>query len=89
MAAKLLNNFSNSKPHDTHGFKEEVKIKYNFLKVIARKFPNGTAAMMILLAAETIPLNRVAYCTLLLDKQHALEEKGNDLSNGLKERTGQ
>ena len=32
---KLLNNFSNSKLHDTHGFKEEVKIKFDSIKAIA------------------------------------------------------
>ena len=40
MAVKLLNNFSNSKLHDTHGFKKEVKIKNNSIKAIAGKFPN-------------------------------------------------
>ena len=50
---KLLKNFSNSKLHDTHGFKEEAKIKFNSVKTIAGRFPNGTSAMMILLAAET------------------------------------
>ena len=27
VAVKLMNNYSNKKPHDPHGFKEEVKIK--------------------------------------------------------------
>ena len=47
VAVKLLNNYSNNKPHDPHSFKEEVKIKYN----ITGKFPNVTAVMMALLAA--------------------------------------
>ena len=46
VAVKLLNNFSNNKPHDTHEIKEKVKIKYNSVKAIARKFPNRTVAMM-------------------------------------------
>ena len=57
VAMKLLNNFSNSKPYDTRGFIEEVKIKYNSVKAIAGKFPNGTAVMILLLAAETKPLD--------------------------------
>ena len=44
-----MNNYSNSKPHDPHDFKEEVKIKYNAVKTIAGRFPNGTATMMALL----------------------------------------
>ena len=57
MAVKLLNNFSNSKPHDTNGFKEEIKIKYDSVKAIAGRFPNETATIMVLLAAETITLD--------------------------------
>ena len=30
VAVKLMNNYSNNKPHDAHGFKKEVKIKYQF-----------------------------------------------------------
>ena len=47
-----MNNFGNNKLHDPHGYKEEVKLKYNSGKAIAQKFPNGTAAMMILLTAN-------------------------------------
>ena len=80
MVMKLLKNFSNSKPYDTHGFKEEVKIKYDSVKVIARRFPNETAMMMILLAAEIIPLYWVAYCLFTPDKQLAWEERGDELN---------
>ena len=45
-----MNNYTNNKPNDPHGFKEEVKIKYKATKAIARKFPNGTAALMDLLS---------------------------------------
>ena len=58
---KSINNYSNKKTHDSHGFKEEVKIKYNTVKAIAGKFPDGTAAMMTLLEVETIPLTWVDY----------------------------
>ena len=57
MAVKSLNNFSNSKPHDTHGFKEEVKIKFDSVKAIFGRFPNGTVTTMISLAVETVPID--------------------------------
>ena len=57
IAVKLLNNFSNNKPHDTHGYKEEVKIKYDYVKAIAGNFPNETAAMMALLGAAVQALD--------------------------------
>ena len=44
VAAKLMNNYSNNKLHDSHGFKEGVKIKYDALKAVTRRFPKGTAA---------------------------------------------
>ena len=50
-----MNNYSNNKPHDPHGFKEEVKIKYDTLKAVAEKFLNRTAVMMALLETETVP----------------------------------
>mmetsp|Transcript_68202 Transcript_68202/g.76353 ORF Transcript_68202/g.76353 Transcript_68202/m.76353 type:complete len:88 (-) Transcript_68202:3-266(-) len=40
VAVKSLNNYSNNKPHDSHGFKEEVKIKYDAVKAITGEFPN-------------------------------------------------
>ena len=57
VTVKLMNNNSNNKPHDLHGFKEKVKIKYDTVKAITRKFPNGTAAMMTLLTAAAPPLD--------------------------------
>ena len=59
-----MNNYSNNKPHDPHGFKEEVKIKYNAVKVVAGKFSNGTPAMLELLGAERLALDWVAYCAI-------------------------
>ena len=69
MIVKSLNNFINSKPHDTHGFKEKVKIKFDSVKAIAKTFPNGKAVMMILLAAETVPIDWDIYCVLPPDSQ--------------------
>ena len=53
---KSTNNYSNNKPYDPHGFKEEVKIKYNAVKAVAGRFPNGIAAMMTLLETEVLVL---------------------------------
>ena len=47
---KLLNTYTNNEPQDPHGYKEQVKIKYEATKAIVRKFPNGTAALMELLS---------------------------------------
>ena len=58
---KSTNNYSNNKPHDPHGFKKEVKIKYNAVNAVAGRFPNGTAAIMTLLEAEAVPLTSVDY----------------------------
>ena len=83
VAVKSMNNFSNNKPYDPHGYKEEVKIKYDSVKAIARKFPNEIAAMMTLLAAEAVPLDWAAYCTLTPDKQLAWEERGDVLTKAM------
>mmetsp|Transcript_50842 Transcript_50842/g.56774 ORF Transcript_50842/g.56774 Transcript_50842/m.56774 type:complete len:146 (+) Transcript_50842:133-570(+) len=53
VAVKPMNNFSNNKLYDPHGYKEEVKIKYDSIRAIAGKFLGGTAATMALIAAET------------------------------------
>ena len=55
VAVKLLDNFSNNKPHDLHGLKEEIKIKYDSVKVVAGKSQNGTATMMTLLISTAPP----------------------------------
>ena len=46
---KLLDNFSNAKTHDFHGFKEEIKVKYEAILAVVGKFPNRTSPMMVLL----------------------------------------
>ena len=35
-----LKNFSNAKPNDPHGFKEELKIKYDAVLAVVGEFPN-------------------------------------------------
>ena len=77
MAVKSLNNFSNAKPNDPHGFKEELKIKYDAVLAVVGKFPNGTGAMLELLKAEAKPLYWDDYCGMLAADQLAWEEKGD------------
>ena len=67
-----MNIFSDAKPNDPHGFKEELKIKYVF-----GKFPNGTGLMLELLKAEVPPLDWAVYCRLLVAEQLIWEEKGD------------
>ena len=50
IADKLMNNYTNNKPHNPHGFKEQVKIKFKAIKAIAGKFLNVTAVLMELLS---------------------------------------
>ena len=50
VTVKLVNNYTNNELSDPHGFKEQVKIKYDATTAIAGKFPNGTAALMELLS---------------------------------------
>ena len=77
---KLMNNFSNNKLYNPHGYKEEVKIKYDSIQSIAERYPNGTATMMALLTAAVPKLNWAGYCTLTPDKQLAWEERGDKLT---------
>ena len=54
VAIKSLNIYTNNNPNDPHGFKEQVKIKFEAIKAIVRRFPNWTAALTHLLSkAET------------------------------------
>ena len=57
VVVKPLNNFSNAKPYDPHGFKEELKIKYDAVLAVIGKFPNGTGPMLELLKTEAPPLD--------------------------------
>ena len=70
VAVKLMNNYTNNEPYNPHGFKEQVKIKYEATKAVAGKFPNGTAALMELLSrAQPAALDWATYCTLTPDQQ--------------------
>ena len=69
VAVESLNNFSNNKPHDPHGFKEEIKIKFNAVKAVVGKFSNGTGSMMELLKAEVPTLDWAIYFALPVTEQ--------------------
>ena len=56
MAVKSLNNFTNVKPNDPHGFKEDLKIKYDAVLAVVGEFPNSSGPMMELLKAEPTQL---------------------------------
>ena len=49
IVVKFTDNYKSNTLHESHGFKEEVKIKYGSVKTIARNFPSRTAVMMALL----------------------------------------
>ena len=72
--SEVVENFSNNKPYDPHGFKEEIKIKFNAVKAVVEKFPNGTGAMMELLKAEVPALDWAAYCAMSVAQQLVWEK---------------
>ena len=50
--------------------KKQVKIKYEATKAVARKFPNGTTALVELLSrAQSVALDWAGYCALTPDQQ--------------------
>ena len=69
VAIKSLNIYTKNVPQDPHGYKKQVKIKYEATKAIVGKFPNGIAALMELLSNALIPLDWAGYCALLEEDQ--------------------
>ena len=79
-----MNNCTNNKPNDPHGFPEQVKIKYKATKAIAGKFPNGTATLMELLSrAQPAALDWTGYCALTPDKQLVWEQRADELNQSM------
>ena len=60
-----------------HGFKVELKIKYNALLAVVGKFLNGTGPMLELLAAEVPTVDWASYCGMNVAYQEILEAKGD------------
>ena len=83
VANKSMNNYSNKKPHEPHGFKEEVKIKYNAVKTVNGRFPNGTGVMMEFLRAVVPPIGWAGYCQLTPAKKVKWEERGDNLNKSM------
>ena len=76
-----MNNYTNNKPNDPHGFKEQVKIKYKATKATAGKFPHGIAALMELLSrAQPAALDWAGYCALTPDQQLVWEQRADELN---------
>ena len=78
-----MNNFSNAKPNDPHGFKEELKIKYDAVLAVVGKFPNGTGPMLELLKAETVPLDWADYCVMTVANQEIWEANGDAFTKAM------
>ena len=84
VAIKAMKNYSNYKLNDSHGFKEQVKIKYEATKVIVGKFPNETAALMELLSnAQSVALDWAGCCTLVEAKQLVWEQRADALNQSM------
>ena len=45
-----MHNYTNNEPYDPHGWKEQVKIKFEVTKTIVGRFPNRTTVLMELLS---------------------------------------
>ena len=79
-----MNNYTNNEPYNPHGFKEQVKIKYEATKVIAGKFPNRTAILMELFSkAQLAALDWVIYYTLPADQQLVWEQRADELNQSM------
>ena len=79
-----MNNYANNKPNDPHGYKEQVKIKYEATKAIAGKFPNGTAALMELLSrAQPAAIDWAEYCGLPADEQIVWKQRADQLNQSI------
>ena len=79
-----MNNYTNNESYGHHGFKEQVKIKFEATKAISGRFLNGTAALMELLSkAQPTALDWAAYCSLPVNKQLVWEPKVNELNQSM------
>ena len=84
VATKSMNNYTNNEPYNPHGFKEQVKIKYEATKTIAGKFQNGTASLMELLSNEyPAALDWAGYCALPKANQLVWEQRTDALNQSM------
>ena len=75
--------YTNNKPNDPQGFKEQVKIKFEATKAIVERFPNETAALMHLLSNTETLLDWDAYCALPAEGRLAWELRANALNQSV------
>ena len=83
MAIKSLNTYTNSNINDSHGFKEQVKIKYKTTKAIVGRFPNGTATLIHLPSKAEPALDRDGYCALSKAGQLEWETRADTLNQAM------
>ena len=83
VAIKSLNTYTNNEPQDPHGYKEQVKIKYEATKAIVWKFPNGIVALMELLSKAPVPLDWAGYCALSEEDQLVWELRADALNQAM------
>ena len=80
---KLLNTYTNNHPNDPHGFKEQVKIKFEATKAIVGRFPNGTTALMHLFSKAETALDWDDYCALSEEERLVLEQRTDTLNQSM------
>ena len=78
-----MNNYTNNEPYNPHGFKEQIKIKYEATKAIAGKFLNGTVALTELLTNSQPAYAWAAYCALTAGQQLVWELRANALNQAM------
>ena len=83
VAIKSLNTYTNNDSNDPHGFKEQVKIKFEATKVIVGRFPNGTPALTHLLSKAETPLDLDTYCVLLVEGRLKQEQRIDALNQSM------
>ena len=83
VSIKLLNTYTNNDPQDPHGFKEQVKIKYEATKAMVGKFPNGIATLMDILSKAEVPLDWAGYCALPEEDQLVWELRADPLNQAM------
>ena len=83
VAIKLLNTYTNNEPQDPHGYKEQVKIKYEATKAIVGKFPNGTVALMDILGKAEVLLDWAGYFALPEEDQLMWELRADALNQAM------
>ena len=83
VAIKSLNTYTNNNPNDPHGFKEQVKIKFEATKAIVGRFSNGITALTHLLSKAEPALDWDDYCALPEEEQVVLEQRADALNQSI------